>query len=216
MQIAVKIINLIFILTLLLSCDGNVGKVKDTETPQGLNPLIGTEWVHSDDTDPESINWFNVYHSPFHFYDVFDKFFDGKYEFEFESPAVIKFLEDGRIREPTGEYKDFPVPQFYRYSYNEPYVTITLGSTDDMESVEEFQKRNNLCPVTIDEIRCDSSKCKNFTYPSSIAYLSSYCRCCNFPWFFGKVEGDTLHLQRLATEVDSLIVYRDIYLVRRK
>ena len=199
-----NVINVVITLTLLLSCDGNdVTKGKDTETPQGLNSLIGTEWVHSDDTDPESKNWFNVYHSP----EVNDPGMEGK-----PIPAVIKFLADGRIREPIGEYGYFS--QFYRYSYNEPYVTITCGGAD-MESVEETQKKWNLCSVTIDEPLCDSSKCKS-TYPNF------YCLCwvsgaISGYWFLGKVEGDTMHLQKYGQGYDrNLTIERDIYLIRRK
>ena len=234
MQIAVKIINLIFILTLLLSCEGNdVTKGKDTETPQGLSSLVGTEWVHREDTDPESQNWFNLLHSPFHFNTEYGN--STSLEFEFESPSVIKFLENGVIDEPSYKYylldifgnKSDYFSQYYRYSYNEPYVYIIMmaplrtqqelhPSEVQMESVEERQKKWNLCPVTIDEPRCDSSKCKN-----SIPGTSRYCKCCCDPlcgyWFLGKVEGDTMHLQELVIlDNNDIGCVRDIYLVRRK
>ena len=200
-----NVINVVFILTILLSCDGNVNKVKDTETPQGLNSLIGTEWVHSDDTDPETRNWFNVYHSPKHSDKVIEQ--SG---IQLPYPAVIKFLEDGIISEPVGEYGY--LPQYYRYSYNEPYVTITCGSAD-MESVEETQKKWNLCPLTIDEPMCDSSKCKN----NKPNYGHGYCYCMNGYWFLGKVEGDTMHLQQMGLNTDGkFTIARDIYLIRRK
>ena len=220
-----NVINVVFILTLLLSCESNIGKVKDTETPQGLSSLIGTEWVHSDDTDPESRNWFHVYHSPTHFYNDFD----GS-EFEVEFPAVIKFLENGIIDEPTYKYywfdyynKKYYMGQYYRYSYNEPYLSIVMDnafqglhpSEVQIESVEEVQKKWNLCPLTIDEPMCDPSKCKN-SRPGVYPY--SHCGCANSYRFLGKVEGDTMHLQqkgRLDTNSDFTIL-RDIYLIRRK
>ena len=230
-----NVINVVFILTLLLSCDGNdVTKGKDTETPQGLSSLVGTEWVHSDDTDPESQNWFNLCHSPFHFNTGF-----GKYDntFEFESPSVIKFLENGIIYEPTYKYywhtyyadKDY-MRQYYRYSYNEPYITIIMyvaslpqwgmhPSDFQMESVEETKKKWNLCPLTIDEPQCDSSKCKN-SAPNGYCSCSYYLLYKYSYFFLGKVEGDTMHLQQFVP-TDPLDNYkntiiRDIYLVRRK
>ncbi|MCL2039126.1 MAG: hypothetical protein FWG85_01705 [Bacteroidetes bacterium] len=187
---------------LLLACEDsdNATKVKEKETLQTLSSLEGTEWVHHPDTDPESINWFNNSHNP-------------KNGAVMPDTVVIKFLENGRIDEPSFPYS----AQYYDYSYTDPYVSIVLSFNADRPDPSDFndsnrnsvaglQNKYNLCSLTIDEPICDPLKCK---YNDGYSYSDTCCRCELYYWFLGKVEGDTMHLIGPYN-------CRDIYLVRRK
>jgi hypothetical protein len=201
----------ILIGTLLIACNES-DVVTKTNKPndhfQNLTSLEGTVWVHHPDTDPESENWFNIWHNPKIGADTVD---------DFSYPAEISFLANGVVNEPTSDEKlKTPHPPYY-YSYDEPYITVCMGVTDDCKSVEEWQKKYNLCHLTIDNWKCDSLKCKSSAPNSDIRY-----GCISRYRFLGKVEGDTMHLQMITIISehprygDTIFVNRNVHLVRKK
>ena len=193
---------------LLVGCldNDNATKVKEKENLQGLSSLEGTVWVHHPDTDTsvQSVNWFNLGHNPARTWHRKD---DDTSSF----PIEISFLADGKIYEPSPLWT-YGIPlQYYYYSYTAPYVAIIMHDGSGETSVTEWQKKYNICPVTIDEFRCDKSKCKN--------PRKDYQDCASSYWFLGKVYGDTMHLQKiLISQIPGQDdwIYRDIYLIRTK
>ena len=196
---------------LLVGCldNDNATKVKEKENLQGLSSLEGTVWVHHPDTDPEAYNWFNLYHSP-------SLYTEKKLGHDVSYPVEISFLENGKIYEPTDSFHF----QYYYYSYTEPYVTIGMFTfNSEPHSVAELQKSYNLCHLTIDDYRCDCSKCqfKDTSISTSIDQYRHRCKCTSFYWFLGKVYGDTMHLHKaFIGDDDEHVIYRDVYLIRRR
>jgi len=198
---------------LLVGCldNDNATKVKEKENLQGLSSLEGTVWVHHPDTDTslQSNGWFHLGHNP-------SRQWDGKDDNNSSYPIEISFLADGKIFEPQSIWLQPIGVQYYIYDYTEPYITIVLDiGINDCKSVAEWQKKYNmrLCPLTIDDYKCDPLKCNPINNPSA------YCECASYYWFLGKVYGDTMHLQKiLISQIPGQDdwIYRDIYLIRTK
>ena len=176
---------------------------KPKDALQGANPLEGTVWVHHPDTDPEGWKspvtaWFNIWHSPAHVMNA---------TFNLPNPVEISFLENGKIYEPAGDHGDQP----YFYSYNEPYITIiSIPQAHIFESVAEMQDELNLCPLTIDDYKCDPLKCNP-------KHGGNYLRCNNHYWYVGKVDGDAMHLQQIRKpDPGKYVIWRDVHLVKIK
>ena len=104
-----QIVAVALISILLLACENSDNATKVNENLQGLTSLEGTEWVYHPDTDPESVNWFNITHNPKN---------QENSGLVMPDTVVIKFLEDGRIDETSFPYS----AQYYDYSYTDPYV----------------------------------------------------------------------------------------------
>ena len=203
------LLSTIFLLLFFTACADNddvTTTKKSKDNPQGASSLEGTVWVHHPDTDPDSQNWFNLHHSPN------TKGYDISY------PVEIYFLANGIISEPTADVLPMG-KQHYYYSYAEPYVTITMCLGGPCEnncsefSVAELQKKWDLCPLKIDDYKCDPLKCKNNSAGNDL----NLTKCVNNYRFLGKVDGDVMHLQAISIlNTGEIDIHRDVYLVKAK
>jgi len=88
-----------------------------------LTSLEGTVWIHHPDTDPESQNWFNLFHSPKFFEppdSILTKFPD-YYPWKQGDTAKLLFTVD-RIFDGTKRF-DLTEPYYYIYSY--PKIVVS-------------------------------------------------------------------------------------------
>jgi hypothetical protein len=162
------------------------------ETPISLE---GTVWIHHPDTDPENYdNWFSRCHIPD---------FRADWGFTPEETIEISFSKD---RTYDGS-EQMAVNQPTYYKYTAPYITFALDI-----SVDEIQSKFNVLPLTIDNY---------MDVPAGPDVWSSGigAKSINHYWYLGKVNGDTMHLQRICCSdigSNNFSILRDIRLVRIK
>ena len=187
---------------------------KPTEELQAPSSLEGTVWVHHPDTDSDinaPIKWFHLMHDSqrceMDGYEMLKKFHaDSIVKISFLKERIVDNIDSVIVMNGWG------FCQFYYYSYTKPYISIFM--TVKPSSYKEQQALYNNCPLTIDNYKCDSSKCKGSSYDAK----PTPCLCVDHYWYLGKVEGDTMRLKQIGKSMldSEYFISRDVKLIRIK